>query len=106
MLSFVLKVLTEFVSPQAAMCYVHVAALVAEYLHRKSKFKLKHKTFEELTGSWNSTPNCAGLIKAVFVLLHNLQVPRNSVRFQAQEQNRFWPGHLMFLEHKSPEGSL
>lgn len=24
-------------SPQAAMCYVHVAALVAEYLHRKSK---------------------------------------------------------------------
>lgn len=23
--------------PQAAMCYVHVAALVAEYLHRKSK---------------------------------------------------------------------
>lgn len=25
------------VSPQAAMCYVHVAALIAEYLHRKSK---------------------------------------------------------------------
>lgn len=25
------------ISPQAAMCYVHVAALVAEYLHRKSK---------------------------------------------------------------------
>ena len=26
-----------FFVPQAAMCYVHVAALVAEYLHRKSK---------------------------------------------------------------------
>lgn len=29
--------LHSFLSPQAAMCYVHVAALVAEYLHRKSK---------------------------------------------------------------------
>lgn len=37
---------------QAAMCYVHVAALVAEFLHRKSKCLLFGRQEEDDGGVW------------------------------------------------------
>lgn len=37
---------------QAAMCYVHVAALVAEFLHRKSKCLLLGRHGEDDGGVW------------------------------------------------------
>ncbi|MEQ2181241.1 hypothetical protein GOODEAATRI_009364 [Goodea atripinnis] len=36
-------------SPQAAMCYVHVSALVAEYLHRKKLFPCGLAAFKKIT---------------------------------------------------------
>lgn len=54
--------LHSFLSLQAAMCYVHVAALVAEYLHRKSK---STPSFLQ----WEQSFNCAhskGVVPGVF----------------------------------------
>lgn len=44
---------------QAAMCYVHVAALVAEFLHRKSKCLLSGRHKEGDGGVWG----CQNLFK-------------------------------------------
>lgn len=51
-----------FLSPQAAMCYVHVAALVAEYLNRKSKVphpSIHKKYFDP---SWDCVPSVTDLL--------------------------------------------
>lgn len=95
-LPFVAKMLTGFLFPQAAMCYVHVAALVAEYLHRKSKFKLKFKTLSPIPVTRHQTV-CEGFIKACYVFLNLLHTLQELHVFSRAVKKNSWfsPGHFM-----------
>lgn len=52
-----------FLSPQAAMCYVHVAALVAEYLNRKSKVPRASVHKKYFDPSWHCVPSVTDLLE-------------------------------------------